>query len=42
MEDDYEVKLVQDFLKVNESDRSAAIQELAWAVIASAEFRFNH
>lgn len=37
-----EVKLVQDFLNTNQSDRSAAIQELAWAVIASAEFRFNH
>ena len=33
---------VADFLKTNAADRSATVQELAWAVIASAEFRFNH
>lgn len=37
-----EVQLVTDFLKGRDKDRGAAIQELAWALLASAEFRFNH
>ncbi len=37
-----EVKLVADYLKGRDKDRPAALQELAWALLASAEFRFNH
>lgn len=37
-----EVRLVSDYLKGREKDRPAAIQELAWALLASAEFRFSH
>lgn len=37
-----EIDDVARFLKENGADRSAAVQELAWALIASAEFRFNH
>jgi Protein of unknown function (DUF1549)/Protein of unknown function (DUF1553) len=37
-----EVKLVAEYLKGRDKDRPAALQELAWALLASAEFRFNH
>ena len=33
---------VADYLKTRTADRNAALGELAWALIASAEFRFNH
>lgn len=33
---------VTDHLRGRTADRLAAIQELAWALLASAEFRFNH
>src|SRR5205823_2266289 len=33
---------VADYLKGRTSDRTAALQELAWALLTSAEFRFNH
>ncbi len=39
---DEERKEVADFLKGRTADRTAALQELAWALLASAEFRFNH
>jgi hypothetical protein len=37
-----ERKDVADYLKDRAKDRAAALQELAWALMASAEFRFNH
>jgi hypothetical protein len=37
-----ERKEVADFLAGRRNDRGAALQELAWALLASAEFRFNH
>jgi hypothetical protein len=37
-----ERKEVADYLKGHAADRAAALQELAWALLASAEFRFNH
>jgi hypothetical protein len=33
---------VSDYLKPRSSDRAAALKDLAWALLASAEFRFNH
>jgi hypothetical protein len=33
---------VQNYLAGRENDRAAAWQELVWALLASAEFRFNH
>jgi hypothetical protein len=33
---------IADYLKARAKDRPAALQELVWALIASAEFRFNH
>lgn len=39
---DEERREVADYLKDRTKDRSAAMQELAWALLASAEFRFNH
>jgi hypothetical protein len=33
---------VGDYLKTRTADRTAALGELAWALVASAEFRFNH
>jgi hypothetical protein len=33
---------VAKFMQENRSNRTAAVQELAWALLASAEFRFNH
>jgi hypothetical protein len=40
--DDDERKEVADYLKGRTADRAAALQELTWALLASAEFRFNH
>jgi hypothetical protein len=37
-----EQKEVADFLSRHTADRPMALQELAWALLASAEFRFNH
>ncbi len=37
-----ETKDVADFLAKHANDRGAAIEELAWALLTSAEFRFNH
>jgi hypothetical protein len=37
-----EKKDVGGFLTKHAKDRGAAIQELAWALLTSAEFRFNH
>jgi hypothetical protein len=37
-----ERKEVADFLAGHAQDRTAALQEIAWALLASAEFRFNH
>ena len=40
---DEEVADVGGYLKGRSKDkRSAAIQEIAWALLTSAEFRFNH
>jgi hypothetical protein len=33
---------VADYLAGRREDRSAALQELVWALLTSAEFRFNH
>ncbi|MCI0457907.1 MAG: DUF1549 and DUF1553 domain-containing protein [Gemmataceae bacterium] len=33
---------VGDYLAGRQADRGSALQELAWALLASAEFRFNH
>ena len=37
-----EKKAVADFLEDRKTDRPTALQELAWALISSNEFRFNH
>jgi hypothetical protein len=37
-----EQKEVGDYLARHGADKPAALQELAWALMASAEFRFNH
>jgi hypothetical protein len=37
-----ERKDVVEFLKVPDKERPAALGELAWALLASTEFRFNH
>ena len=37
-----ERKEVTDFLASRSKDRAAALQDMAWALLASAEFRFNH
>jgi hypothetical protein len=37
-----EQREVADHLTRHGSDKPAALQELAWALLASAEFRFNH
>lgn len=37
-----EAAQVAAFLKDRAKDRPAALQEMAWAMLASAEFRFNH
>lgn len=33
---------VREYVRSRDKDRPAALQELAWALMASAEFRFNH
>jgi hypothetical protein len=33
---------VADLLKARPNDRAAVVKDLAWALLASAEFRFNH
>jgi hypothetical protein len=37
-----ERKEAADFLTSRAKDRTAALQDMAWALLASAEFRFNH
>jgi hypothetical protein len=37
-----ETKDIGDLLAKHSADRGAAIEELAWALLTSAEFRFNH
>ncbi len=37
-----ERKEVAEFLGRREAERPSALQDLAWALVASAEFRFNH
>ncbi len=37
-----ERKEIADFFAGHRNARGAALQELAWALLASAEFRFNH
>ncbi|HTU18960.1 MAG TPA: DUF1549 domain-containing protein [Gemmataceae bacterium] len=37
-----ERKEVADFLASRAKDRTEALQDMAWALLASAEFRFNH
>jgi hypothetical protein len=39
---DEERKEVADFLTARRQDRAGALQDLLWALMASAEFRFNH
>jgi hypothetical protein len=39
---DEERREVAGYLKGRDKDRLAALQELTWALLASAEFRFNH
>jgi hypothetical protein len=39
---DEERRDVASYLKDRDKDRPAALQELAWGLLASAEFRFNH
>lgn len=39
---DEERKELAEYLKNRPQDRTAALQDLAWAFLASAEFRFNH
>ncbi len=37
-----ERKEVADFLTARSKDRTTALQDMSWALLASAEFRFNH
>ena len=37
-----EAAAVQAYLQDRETDKAAALAEMAWAMIASVEFRFNH
>ncbi len=37
-----ELKDTADFLAARRDDRAKALQEMVWALLASAEFRFNH
>ncbi len=39
---DDEKKDVAEYLKGRDADRTAALGDLAWALLTSAEFRFNH
>ena len=38
---DDEINEVTNYLEQRKDDRSAAIQEMAWALLTSVEFRFN-
>lgn len=40
--DSEEVAMVQGYLRRHKGGRSAAISEIAWALLTSAEFRLNH
>jgi hypothetical protein len=42
MPDAEERKEIASFLSQRQRDRTAALQDMAWALLASAEFRFNH
>ena len=37
-----EQKLIGDYLERHAADRAVALPELCWALLSSAEFRFNH
>jgi hypothetical protein len=37
-----EVERVEGFLNGVEAEKKQAIQDMVWALLASAEFRFNH
>ena len=37
-----EQKMIAEFLNRHTADRATALPELAWALLSSAEFRFNH
>lgn len=39
---DSEIKMVDEYLKARNDQRAEAIQELAWALLTSAEFRFQY
>ena len=39
---DEEIAQVRNYLAAREKERANAIQELAWALISSVEFRFKH
>jgi hypothetical protein len=39
---DAEIAETTNYLTTRGNERAAAVQELAWALIASLEFRFNH
>ena len=39
---DAEKKAITDYLSQRKSDRNKAIGELAWSLLLSVEFRFNH
>jgi hypothetical protein len=39
---DEEVREAADYLAQRKEDRSAAVQEITWALITSSEFRFHH
>jgi len=39
---DEEVRETADYLAQRKEERSAAVQEIAWALITSSEFRFHH
>jgi len=39
---DEEKREIGNYLKTRGDNRAAALQDLAWALLASAEFRFNH
>ncbi len=40
--DESERQAVAQYLKGRDKDRPAAVQEMAWALLCSVEFRFNH
>ena len=39
---DEEKANVRDYLRARENEKANAVQELAWALISSVEFRFKH